>query len=135
MHMIRLFRFFKPIAPWLLAIWVVFIIVFSSIPRIPETKILELNVGFKIDYLLHFIEYFVLASLTILSFASSITAYSGRRLLVIVLGLIVFAVADETHQLLIPTRSFNYLDLLSNIIGIICGILMTIWLNKKALQD
>ena len=133
--MIWLYKFIKPFARWLLLIWIIIIIVFSSLPSLPEAKLEAGDVKIKLDYLLHFLEYLALASLCIMTFAGSFTQLKGKRIYIITLALVIFATADETHQLLIPSRSFNYFDLLSNLLGILCGIAITIWFNRKALQD
>ena len=127
-----LFRIIKFIAPWLFVVWLLLIIVFSSIPKIPEMKLLSYDFGIEIDYVLHFSEYVGLAFLALLSFHASARRILDRRVLYILLFLVIFAVLDESHQLLIPARSFNLLDMASNIVGIFCGIVIAILLIRKA---
>ena len=68
---------------------------------------------------MHFIEYGILAFITFLTFAGNNFRIPVRKALLITGCLILFAVADEFHQKLIPGRSFNVNDIVSNIIGII----------------
>ncbi len=130
--MIRIFKFVKPFAPWLFAVWLILIVIFSSLSSLPDTKLPEVVIGIDIDYFLHSTEYAMLAFLAFLTFAKSSIRILETRVLYVVLFLILFSAADEAHQLLIPARSFNYFDLLANILGIICGVFVALFFNKKA---
>jgi len=130
-----LFRYIKTMAPYLLAAWIIIILIFSSIPRVPEIKINTGRLEIKIDYILHFGEYFALAGLALLAFAGSDYSLLARKILVTTLSLLVFAVLDESHQLLIPGRSFNISDMLSNFAGILSGIIITLHLNRSLSRE
>lgn len=130
--MIFLYKILKRFAPWLLAFWVTLILVFSSLPKLPRINI-DL-VYIRIDHALHFTEYFGLAFLAILTFVKSHDREGKKRILYLILYLILFASADEAHQLLIPGRSFSLLDLLANTCGILTGVFITLWLDRKAFK-
>jgi VanZ family protein len=68
---------------------------------------------------MHFIEYGFLAFITFLAFAGNNFRIPVRKAILITGSLVLFAVADEFHQKLIPGRSFNVNDIFSNISGII----------------
>jgi VanZ family protein len=68
---------------------------------------------------MHFIEYGFLAFISFLAFAGNNFRIPARKALLITVCLILFAVADEFHQKLIPGRSFNVNDIYSNISGIV----------------
>lgn len=129
-----LFRHIKSAAPYLLGVWVIIILIFSSIPRVPEINIDTGRLEIKIDYILHFGEYCALAGLALLTFARSEVFFWSKRVLTLTICLMVFAALDESHQLLIPTRSFNISDMLSNFAGIISGILITLHLNRLFIE-
>ena len=126
-----LFGYIKSLAPYLLAVWVIVILVFSSIPKVPEIKFDTGKLEIKIDYILHFTEYFALAGLALLTFAKDITILRSPRVVLITVCLLFFAALDESHQLLIPGRSFNISDMISNFAGIFAGILVTLRLNRS----
>jgi VanZ family protein len=119
--MIRLIIWCKPYARYILAIWFLTIISVSSIPRIPTLKIHTAHSEIRLDYLMHFCEYGFLALMAFLSFAEKDFKLKFRKYLLITIGLILFAILDEYHQKLIPGRSFNIRDILSNIAGIVAA--------------
>lgn len=71
--------------------------------------------------LMHSIEYSVLAFFTIKTIIS--LNIKGNKYLLTILFCFVYAAFDEVHQAFIPGRTFEYFDILMDIIGIIfvCG--------------
>jgi VanZ family protein len=119
--MIKLIIFLRPYARYLLIAWLLTIIIVSSIPNIPTLKIHTAKSEIRLDYLMHFCEYGVLAFMTFLSFAGREFRISLKNFFLITGSLILFAVADEFHQKLIPGRSFNLMDIMSNVTGILAA--------------
>jgi VanZ family protein len=124
--MLRLIQFLRPFARYLLVAWVLAIIFVSSNPSIPTLKIHTAKTEIRIDYLIHFCEYGILAFMAFLSFAGNEYKMSSGKLILITLGLILFAILDEFHQKLIPGRAFNTKDILSNILGILAALLFCV---------
>lgn len=120
--MLKLIIFLRPFARYLLIAWTLTIIIISSIPNIPTLKIHTARAEIRLDYLMHFCEYGFLTFVTFLSFAGNEFRISYRKILLITISLIIFAIADELHQKLIPGRSYNIMDIMSNITGILAGI-------------
>ncbi|MCE5347069.1 MAG: VanZ family protein [Bacteroidales bacterium] len=120
--MIRIIIWLKPYAKYLLAFWLITIITFSSIPSLPTLKIHTDRADIRLDYLIHFCEYGLLAFITFLAFASSELKISHERYFYITLFLLAFAVLDEFHQKFIPGRTFNPKDILGNILGIVAAL-------------
>jgi VanZ family protein len=106
-------------ARYLMIAWVLIIITLSSIPNIPTIKIHTPSREIRLDYLIHFTEYGFLAFVTFLAFAGNGFRIPVRKGILLTVSLILFALADEFHQKLIPGRSFNVNDIYSNISGII----------------
>jgi len=129
--MLKLIQFFRPFAKYLFALWIVVIVVVSSVPSIPALKIHTPKADIRLDYLFHLLEYASLAGLAFLSFAGKEFRISAMKYLVITLCLMVFAVADESHQIFIPGRSFNPYDLLSNLAGVAAGLLFCVVVFRK----
>jgi VanZ family protein len=120
--MLKLIIFLRPFARYLLIAWALTIMIFSSIPNIPTLKIHTARAEIRLDYLMHFCEYGFLAFVTLLSFAGNEFRISYRKIVLITISLISFAIADELHQKLIPGRSCNIRDVMSNVIGILAGM-------------
>lgn len=128
--MLKLITKIRPVSKYLLIIWMLTIIGVSSIPNIPTLKIHTARSEFRLDYLIHFCEYGLLAFLTYLSFAGSEFHLKTRKMLLLTLSLLLFAVLDEYHQKLIPGRSFNIKDILSNVTGVLAAALFTVFIFR-----
>lgn len=124
--MIRSIILFKPFAKFILIAWLLIIIILSSIPNIPTLKIHTARTEIRLDYLIHFCEYGILAFVAFLSFAGNEFIISCKKFIMIALSLILFAVLDEFHQKFIPGRAFNIKDVMSNISGILAVMIFTI---------
>ena len=124
--MIKLIILLRPFARYLLIAWAITIIVVSSTPNIPTMKIHMTKGEIRLDYLFHFLEYGALTGLCFLTFAGDQFRMGLRKALKITALLCLFAILDEYHQKLIPGRSFNYVDILSNLTGIITGVISCI---------
>jgi VanZ family protein len=117
--MLKLIIWCKPFAKYLLTAWVLAVIIVSSIPHLPTLKIHTAKSDIRLDYLIHFCEYGIMALMAFLSFAGKDFKMNYKRWILLTMGLILFAILDELHQKLIPGRSFNIKDILSNISGIL----------------
>lgn len=124
--MIRLIKWCKPFARYLLAVWFIIIIIVSSAPSVPLLKIHTAKADIRLDYLFHFGEYGILAFLAFLSFTDREFTINYKKFILITLGLILFAVLDEFHQKFIPGRSYNIKDILSNISGIVAILVFSV---------
>jgi VanZ family protein len=129
--MVRLIIWCKPYAKYFLSIWLLTIITISSVPSIPTLKIHTAHSEIRLDYLIHFCEYGLLAFMTFLTFADKVFRINYRKLIVLTAGLILFAVLDEFHQKFIPGRSFNTRDILSNVTGILFTLAFTLFIFGK----
>jgi VanZ family protein len=124
--MFRIIIFFKPYSKFLFAAWMIAIMTVSSIPSLPTFKIETEKSVIRLDYFIHICEYGVLAVLALMAFSDEKFRIIQRKVLFIAIGLILFALIDEFHQKLIPGRSFNVKDILSNITGVLAGVIFCI---------
>lgn len=124
--MIKLITLLRPYARYLLIAWAITIIVVSSTPNIPTLKINFSKGEIRLDYLIHFLEYGALTGLSFLTFTGAEFRMGAGKALKLTAILCLFAILDEYHQKLIPGRSFNYVDILSNLTGIITGVMFCI---------
>ena len=136
--MLKLITYIRPIARYLLIAWVLTIIIVSSIPNIPTLKIHTAGKEIRLDYLMHFCEYGVLTFMAFLSIVGKEFKIHFRKVLLIAAGLIMFAILDELHQKLIPGRSYNINDILSNVTGIMVVTIITVvvfrMIKKRLIQ-
>lgn len=95
--------------------WLVLIFVLSVIPNIPTQKIKVNNNEWRLDYAAHFVLFGLMAVLYI--FKSKLKSFKNKRMLPEVLLLILYSFFVEGIQLIVPGRTFNTLDLLSNTSG------------------
>jgi VanZ family protein len=128
--MLKFIIFIRPFAKYLLMLWAISIMVVSSTPHIVVPKIHTAHAVIRLDYLIHFLEYGLLTGLSFLTFTGEKFATEIPQAVKIGLILLIFATIDEFHQKLIPGRSFNPMDLYSNISGILSGIIISIALFR-----
>jgi len=126
MYMLKPIIYLRPYARYLLIAWLLTIVVLSSIPNIPTLKLHTAHKEFRLDYLMHFSEYGILTFITFLSFAGNEFRMSFRKIMLISASLIVFAYLDEFHQKIIPGRTYNIIDFLSNASGSVVAVIVTI---------
>jgi VanZ family protein len=127
----QLIIFIKPFCKYLLVIWVLTILSISSVPNLPSPKIETGGLKIRLDYIFHFFEYGILAFLTFLTFTKEGFNIGISKYLILTASLILFAVADEFHQKLIPGRSFNVKDILSNLSGIVAAVIFCYFMFRK----
>ncbi len=129
--MYKLIVFIRPHAKYLLIAWIIAIIIVSSSPSIPSLKIHTEKTDIRLDYLIHFLEYASLAFLTYLAFAGNDFSITVVLYLILTSCLIIFAIADESHQILIPGRTFNPKDLISNLAGVAGGLVFCVAVFRR----
>lgn len=120
-HILSLFFYL-----WIISITILTVVSFSGDSRIARQN----GFGLRLDYIEHFILY---ASIPILFFLSGY-AYLDRIIKsksIFILAGYMFSVATEFLQLLVPSRSFNPVDLMLNLTGFTLGLLIAILLSKR----
>jgi len=106
--------------------WALLIIIISTIPNLPQPEFTSKS-GFslRLDYLFHFLVYFILAYFVTIWQINNHAQLSTLRFLIIIFSGILFGFLDEWHQILIPGRKYNPLDFLSNAAGFTSGIVFS----------
>jgi len=111
---------------YLFFLWLILILVVSSIPRLPNPNLEMGNKVLRVDYMIHWLEYAILSGLFVL-WRIWVHQSLDIKLVLMALALGFFiGAADEIHQLLIPGRRFNPYDMAYNFLGVISGILFAI---------
>ena len=112
------------LAGWIFMIIVASVVDYGSMPGSVKTV-----VQFKRGYVVHFGAYFFASFLTWLSFRAH-----GSVIFVLHSAIVFLGIFLEFIQRYIPSRTFNKIDILMNLSGIICCnlIVFCIWgINKK----
>jgi VanZ family protein len=129
--MFRLIIWCKPVSKYFLIGWLLTIIAVSSIPSIPTLKIHIARSEIRLDYMTHFCEYGLLAFMAFLYFVGNDFRLNYKKFILITISIMLFAVIDEFHQKLIPGRSFNVKDILSNLTGILAAVMFCVLIFRK----
>lgn len=79
---------------------------------------------------MHSLEYLILGVLTINLLIQ--TQVKENKMVITILFCFIYAATDEIHQLFIPGRTFEYFDILMDMVGTLIGTLITklIWKHK-----
>ena len=125
----------------LVILWMIFIFVMSSFDATSSsnqsnfivdiiTSIININdiglLSLIIRKLAHFIEYFILGVLVI----NFITRYD-KKIIIAILLCIIYATSDEIHQIFVPGRSCQIIDIMIDSLGSIMGIYLYKLITKK----
>ena len=112
--------------------WTVLLIILSVWPYTDTTVRQDLS-DFRWDYLEHFAFYFILTFLYVLW--RSYINYSIRitELILFFVAGFIFCWLTEYVQIFIPGRSFNILDMIYNMAGILFGIVISYYLILRLL--
>jgi len=120
--MINIFKYKKLFA---LLFWICIftIIIFSIIPNGPEMKAHLGENQFRIDYALHFMAYFSLSFLFFLWKSDQYFRIRKHLLVFFLMGALFLSLFTELAQSILPNRSFNPMDFLFNVTGILIGVI------------
>ena len=97
------------------------IIVLSIIPSSSDVLKSDKDYGVRLDYAIHFTIYFLLVVFYALWRVDKQPGRLTTNILLIIIAL-VYAAANEFLQLYVPSRSFNPVDMIFNIAGVLLGI-------------
>ena len=107
--------------------WLIIILFVSSIPNISTPHLRLGQSVFRLDYLFHITQYFILLFLYVLWRGRNNQKLSVRMFVFTLFLGFALAAIDETHQLIIPGRTFNPMDMASNFVGVFTGSLIGWW--------
>ncbi len=116
--------------------FLILILVASSIPKLPDPSIefKSFDLILRIDYILHFLQYAILSSLFVLWQGLKNKEFTNQTLIITLIIGIVLASLDEYHQLYIPGRRYNPVDMFYNNLGIISGTILTVLYIRRIIS-
>lgn len=106
--------------------WAILILTVSSIPHLPPLTD-KIKIGDKIA---HFLEYFVFGALIAHMLRQMNKSILRILLMTSVIGTI-YGILDELHQLFIPGRITDPLDMTADALGAILASLIYIWWQNR----
>jgi len=116
-------------------VWGLTILILSSLPNIPTQKVNIWDEPFRLDYIEHFGVFAIWGGLFVVWRMKPIGYFYVKNNIKPLLFMLVFAALDEIHQIWIPGRTFNPLDLIYNMSGLVAayvlGPVFIKWLFKK----
>jgi len=83
-----------------------------------------------LDKFFHFFEFLGLSLLLCLGFFKSLKSSSWIKSTLTLLSSIFLGFLDEFHQLFVPQRSFDFLDMVADFLGIMAGIFLYLSLSS-----
>lgn len=118
---------------WLFWAWLLIIIIATTIPNINTSKTLFKSevFEFRIDYVIHFLIYFVLAFLFV---NWKYQRLKSKPFLYLALTVIIgasFSFIEELHQIIIPGRTYNPVDFYYNSLGVFTGVFLTYFYRAR----
>ena len=78
----------------------------------------------RLDYLLHFLVYLAICLYYLFGQKNSLALFREKALLKFILAVFSLATITEVVQIWVPGRSFNPLDWVANVVGVIAGVVM-----------
>ena len=125
-NLIKFFRYWFP-----LIIYCIFIFIQSSFPSIESVPELP-----YIDKLLHFFAYAVLGAFFLRAY-KTLRVRNNLKLLIIlsVLSSSLYGISDEIHQHFVPYRSFEYVDILADVLGSLFGVFIYQFIMEKLIDN
>lgn len=116
---------------WIFIFWTFALVIMSIIPNsVPHALQIGESSIVRTDYILHFISFLVLPIFYFLSGEKNILRKISLNIWLTLIAGVIFAILTETIQIYIPGRTFNILDMIWNIFGLLCGILAGKLLKK-----
>jgi len=117
----------KRLLRFLFWLWGLIVFVLSSLPNIPTQKINIWDELFRLDYLEHFGVFALLGSFFIAWKADSNGRFYHKNHIWFIFGTFIFAALDEIHQIWIDGRTFNPLDMIYNIAGLLVAYTLGVY--------
>jgi len=106
--------------------WLIILLVINVIPLGNDiNKIIHKPVfKFRLDYLIHFISFLIFIPLYFIEIKLNCPIFSKKPVLKYLLIVVSSAILFECIQFFLPYRTFNPMDLISNLTGAIIGTII-----------
>ncbi|OYT15627.1 MAG: hypothetical protein B7C24_12060 [Bacteroidetes bacterium 4572_77] len=124
----------KKLWAYLFWLWAILILVLSSLPNIPTQKVNIWDEPFRLDYVEHFGIFAIWGGMFVIWKAKE-HIFNWKNYFWFIIAMLLFAAIDEIHQNWIEGRTYNPLDLIYNVVGVISAFVIgpyfLRWVYKK----
>lgn len=103
-------------------LYALFIFALSSIPGRDLPRFFVAS-----DKALHFFEYLPFGLLCVLALSKSCSRGRSQTLLISIFVVFLYALSDEIHQLFVPGRQFDMMDVFFDVSGALAGGILLRW--------
>jgi VanZ family protein len=130
----------KPIVYWILSVlWLGVIFLFSartaSDYHNSASFLFNINLPQWLTFAVwesgHFLEYLVLGFFMLSAVSSTFKLKKPMQIIIVMAICILYALSDEIHQLYVPGRTFQALDLILDTLGSASGTAIAIFIQKR----
>jgi VanZ family protein len=78
----------------------------------------------RLDHLLHFSAYFLICMYYLAGRWKDVSLFNNKPLIKFFFPVLLLAIVTEVVQLWVPERAFNMFDLVSNVAGVVTGVVI-----------
>jgi VanZ family protein len=129
--MLRINQRFYKLLFWI-GYFAVLITAFLALPwQLDKIKVGTLDFHIRLDHLLHLLVYFIICMYFFAGQRYGLVLFRSHALGIFLFFIILLATVTEVVQLWVPSRSFNPMDWVSNVSGVIIGLIVMYFLRKK----
>jgi len=112
---------------WFVTLLIALIIFITSSIPLEGSKVFVFDIK---PIIYHFGIFFFLGIFLILSLTNQ--KYKPLLIILSIIIAITYGILDEIHQIFVPGRYFDYLDILTNAIGILVGNIIYVFIKKSS---
>ena len=110
----------------------VLITAFLALPwQLDKIRVGTLDFHIRLDHLLHLLVYFLICIYFYAGQKNGLVLFRQRALTKFLILIFILATVTEVVQLWVPSRSFNPMDWITNISGVIIGLVVMYLLSRR----
>lgn len=102
-----------------------------AVGALNKIKIGSVVFYFRLDLLLHFLVYFLICMYFLFGLKQGFKLFEKNSLRKFILLILLLGVITEFVQLWVPERNFNVLDLVSNVAGVVMGLIVIKMVQRR----
>src|SRR5512133_178705 len=102
-------------------------LVMAMMPVGAELSKHEVGSAIRLDYFLHALVYFAICIYFLVGWKKRILLFEKKPLLKFIIVMVILASVTDVVQLAVPSRTFNPLDWVANLVGLGGGLICLRW--------
>jgi VanZ family protein len=88
-----------------------------------------------LDHLLHFLVYFLICMYFLAGQQKGLALFRNHQLRKFIVATVTLATFTEVVQLWVPYRTFNVMDWVANVSGIVLGVVIILYYSRRKIQE